>query len=134
MRDDETEIRELVATWMAATKAGDAQAVVDLMTDDAVFLVPGQAPCGKAQFAETARAQSALRIEGESDIEEIQVSGDWAFMRSHLTVRVTPPAGETMLRAGYALTILRRDNGRWKLARDANLVGPATTLRRGDAA
>jgi ketosteroid isomerase-like protein len=30
-----------------------------------------------------------------------------------------------MLRAGYALTILRRDNGRWKLARDANLVGPA---------
>jgi uncharacterized protein (TIGR02246 family) len=125
MRDDETQIRELVATWMAATKAGDAQAVLDLMTDDAMFLVPGQAPFGKAQFAEASRAQSALRIEGESDIEEIQVSGDWAFMRSHLTVRVTPPAGETMLRVGYALTILRRDNGRWKLARDANLVGPA---------
>ena len=41
MRDDEAEIRELVATWMAATKAGDAQAVLDLMTEDAVFLVPG---------------------------------------------------------------------------------------------
>jgi ketosteroid isomerase-like protein len=110
MRDDEAEIRELVTTWMAATKAGDAQAVLDLMTDDVVFLVPGQA---------------ALRIDGKSDIEEIQVCGDWAFMRSHLTVRVTPPAGETMVRAGYALTVLRRENGRWKLARDANLVGPA---------
>lgn len=125
MRDDEAEIRELVATWMAATKAGDAQAVLDLMTEDAVFLVPGQAPFGKAKFAEAAQAQSALRIEGESDIEEIQVCGDWAFMRSHLTVRMTPPAGETMVRAGYALTVLRRENGRWKLTRDANLVGPA---------
>jgi uncharacterized protein (TIGR02246 family) len=125
MRDDEAEIRELVATWMDATKAGDVQAVLDLMTDDAVFLVPGQAPFGKAQFAQAAQAQSALRIDGESDIEEIRVCGDWAFMRSHLVVRVTPPAGETMLRSGYALTILRRENGRWKLARDANLVGAA---------
>jgi uncharacterized protein (TIGR02246 family) len=124
MRDDEAEIRELVATWMAATKAGDTQAVLDLMTEDAVFLVPGQAPFGKAKFAEAAQA-SALRIEGESDIEEILISGDWAFMRSHLTVRMTPPTGETRLRSGYALTVLRRDNGRWRLARDANLVGPA---------
>lgn len=125
MRDDEAEIRELVAAWLDATKAGDVQAVLDLMTDDAVFLVPGRAPFGKAQFAQAAQAQSALRIDGESDIEEIRVCGDWAFMRSHLVVRVTPPAGETMLRSGYALTILRRENGRWKLARDANLVGAA---------
>lgn len=125
MRDDEAEIRELAAAWMDATNSGDVPAVLDLMSDDAVFLVPGQAPFGKAQFAQAAQAQAALRIEGESDIEEIQVSGDWAFMRSHLIVRVTPPAGETMLRSGYTLTILRRENGRWKLARDANLVGAA---------
>lgn len=125
MHDDETAIRDLVATWMAATKAGDAQGVLDLMTDDAVFLVPGQAPFGKAEFAEAAQAQSSLHIDGESDIEEIQVCGDWAFLRSRLTVRVTPPAGETMVRAGHALTVLRREGGRWKLARDANLVGPA---------
>jgi len=124
MHDDESEIRELVATWMAATRAGDTQAVLELMTDDAVFLVPGQAPFGKARFAEAAKMQSALRIDGGSDIEEIQVCGEWAFMRSHLTVRVTPPAGDTMVRTGYALTVLRRDGGRWKLARDANLVMP----------
>ena len=125
MRDDETEIRQLVTAWMTATRAGDTQAVLGLVTDDAVFLVPGQAPFGKAKFAEAAKMQPALHIDGESEIEEIQVCGDWAFMRSHLTVRVTPPAGDTMVRAGYALTVLRRDNGRWKLARDANLVMPA---------
>ena len=125
MRDDETEIRQLVTAWMTATRAGDTQTVLDLMTDDAVFLVPGQAPFGKAKFTEAQKAQAALHIDGESEIEEIQVCGDWAFMRSHLTVRVTPPAGDTMVRAGYALTVLRRDNGRWKLARDANLIMPA---------
>ena len=41
MHDDEAAIRELVSTWMAATKAGDAATVLDLMTDDAVFLVAG---------------------------------------------------------------------------------------------
>jgi len=124
MHEDEAEIRQMVATWLAATKAGDVRTVLELMTDDAVFLVPGHAPFGKADFAQAAMAQSSLRIEGESDIEEIHVCGDWAFMRAHLRVRVTPPGGKTMLRAGHALTVLRREHGRWKLARDANLVMP----------
>jgi uncharacterized protein (TIGR02246 family) len=125
MQNDEAQIRELVDQWLAATEAGDAAAVLDLMTDDAVFLVPGQAPFGKAEFARAATAQSELRIEGDSDIEEIQVCGDWAFMRSHLTIRLTPPDGSTVTRTGRALTVLRREDGRWKLARDANLVMPA---------
>ena len=41
MQDDEQQIRELVATWMAATKAGDVDTVLGLMTDDVVFLMPG---------------------------------------------------------------------------------------------
>jgi uncharacterized protein (TIGR02246 family) len=31
---DERAIRELVQTWMTATKAGDIQTVLSLMTDD----------------------------------------------------------------------------------------------------
>jgi ketosteroid isomerase-like protein len=49
------------------------------------------------------------------------VLGDWAWLRNYLTVTVTPPGGEPMRRAGYALTILRKQNGKWLLARDANL-------------
>jgi uncharacterized protein (TIGR02246 family) len=123
---DEDAIRQLVATWMAATRDGDTRTVLDLMTDDAVFLVPGRPPFGKAAFAEAAQGQSAsaMHFDGTSQVEEIQVHGDWAFMRSHLTVVATPRDGEAVTRAGHTLTILRRENGRWKLARDANLLVP----------
>lgn len=35
-------IRELVATWHSATGEGDLDTVLGLMTEDAVFLVPGR--------------------------------------------------------------------------------------------
>jgi uncharacterized protein (TIGR02246 family) len=127
MHSDEEEIRQLVTAWMTATKAGDTQAVLELMTDDAVFLVPGRPPFGKTAFAQAAQTQSAssLQFDGRSEIEEIKVHGDWAFMRSHLTVIAMPREGDAVTRAGHTLTILRRENGRWKLARDANLLVPA---------
>ena len=36
MRSDEERIRELISRWMAATTSGDVDAVLELMTDDAV--------------------------------------------------------------------------------------------------
>lgn len=124
MHNDEDAIRQLVARWMAATKAGDTHAVLELMTDDAVFLVPGRPPFGKSAFAEAALAQSAsaMQFDGCSEIEEIQVHGDCAFVRSHLTVVATPRDGKPVTRAGHTLTVLRREQGHWKLARDANLL------------
>src|SRR5262249_7864484 len=41
MTDDERAIRELVATWMSASKAGDTETVLSLIADDAVFTVVG---------------------------------------------------------------------------------------------
>ena len=52
MQSDESEIRQLVATWMTATKAGDIETVLSLMADDVVFLIAGQPPMiGKSAFA-----------------------------------------------------------------------------------
>jgi uncharacterized protein (TIGR02246 family) len=127
MRNDEKEIRAPVATWMAATKSGDSEAVLGLMTDDVVFLVPGQAPFGKAAFAEASQAQSAasLEFDGKSEILEVTVVGDWAYMISKLVVTATSPEeGEPMVRAGHTLSILRKEEGTWRLARDANLLAP----------
>jgi uncharacterized protein (TIGR02246 family) len=122
--EDECAIRELVDSWMSASKAGDAQTLLSLMTDDVVFMVPGQEPFGKAEFAAMSSEQQDMRIEGTSNILELQVLGDWAFMRNYLEVSVTPPgAREPVRRAGHTLTVLRKDaTGRWQLARDANLV------------
>lgn len=128
MQSDEQEIRQLVSSWMAATKAGDVERVLSLMADDAIFLLPGQPVMRKADFAAAAKAQSetgAPQIDGSSEIQEVKVLGDWAFMWTRLTVVVTPRGGaESLTRAGHTLTILTKQNGKWVLARDANLLAP----------
>ena len=129
MKSDEEQIRELVSTWMTATMSGDVETVLDLMTEDVVFLRPGKPAMHKSEFGAALRSQAggdAPKFAGTSDIREIEVSGDWAFMWNHLTVVATPPDGGTQTtRTGYTLTVLRRQSGRWLLARDANLLGPA---------
>src|SRR5262245_44752625 len=125
MTDDERAIRDLVATWMEASRAGDLDTVLGLMADDVVFMVPGQRPFGKAAFRATSEGMKNLRIDGKSDIQELQVLGDWAYLRNYLEVMVTPPGSKPMRRSGYTLTILRKEaDGRWRLARDANLLTP----------
>ena len=126
--NDEEAIRQLVTTWMDATKSGDVETVLSMMTDDVVFLVAGQPVMRKADFAAKARAQAGkggVRFDGTSDIQEIKILGDWAFMWTKLTVVAAPADGPTgMKRAGYTLTILQKQDGRWALARDANMLAP----------
>ena len=128
MQTDEEEIRQLVSTWMAASKAGDIDAVLSLMTDDVVFLVPGQPVMRKSDFAAASRAQSGEegpRFDGTSEVQEIKILGEWAFMWTKLMVVITPPAdGTPMKRAGHTLSVLKKEGGKWLLARDANMLSP----------
>ena len=123
MTDDEQDIRDLVARWMAASQAGDIPTVLSLMTDDVIFMVPGREPFGKEAFAANAGAMKNVGMTGTARIREINVLGDWAYMRNHIEITITPPGGGTTRRAGYTLSVLRKESdGRWLLARDANLV------------
>ena len=123
MSDDEQAIRALVETWMEASRTGDLDTVLDLMTDDVLFMTPGREPFGKEEFAANSRAMSGVEVDGRAAIQELQVLGDWAWLRNHLDIAMTPPGGETKHRTGYTLTILRKgEDGRWRLCRDANLV------------
>ena len=128
MQTDEEAIRQLVSTWLTATRAGDLETVLGLMTEDAVFLVGGQPPMiGKESYAAKARAQAdhgSPQIDGTSDIKEIEVVGDRAFLWTELTVTVTPAGGVPLTRTGHTLSVLRKEDGRWLLARDANLLVP----------
>jgi uncharacterized protein (TIGR02246 family) len=125
--DDEEKIRELVATWQRATTAGDLPQVLDLMAEDVVFLVAGQPPMrGKDAFAEAFRKAGMYQFHfnSKSEIQEIQITGDWAYFWSHLSVTMTPKSGgPPKRRAGYTLTIVRkRQDGKWVVARDANML------------
>ncbi len=124
MTEDERAIRELVALWMEASKAGDLDTILSLMADDVIFMVPGREPFGKEAFAAESQGMKGLDIEGTSDIEEVKVFGDWAYLRNRLTITIAPSGGQAMLRrTGHTLSILRKEkDGRWLLVRDANLL------------
>lgn len=127
---DEQAIRNVVATWHDATRKGDVAAVLPLMTEDAVFLVPGQPPMtGRDSFAEGMRKiVRTHRILSDGVVEEVAISGGMAYCRTRLEVRIEPLAGgAAMRRAGYTLSVFRRNAaGQWQLARDANLLVPVT--------
>jgi uncharacterized protein (TIGR02246 family) len=121
---DEQAIRDLIDTWMRASLAGDHETVLNLMTEDVIFMLPGQQPFGKEAFRAATQGQQKFRIEGSSDIQEIQVLGDWAYMRNYLEITMSPLDGGTAIqRSGYTLSVLRKKaDGKWRLARDANLM------------
>ena len=124
MTEDEHAIRELVDRWMEASKAGDIPAVLELMTDDVLFMTPHGEPFGKEEFEENSVAMADAKVEGRADVREVEVAGDLAWARTHLEISMTPPGGEPVRRSGYTLTILKKGgDGRWRLFRDANLVG-----------
>jgi len=123
MTEDARAIRDLVDAWMAASRTGDIAALLRLMADDVIFMVPGREPFGKDEFRAAADAMRNVRMDGTSDVLEIEVLGECAYLRNYIDLKITPPAGEIMRRRGYTLSILRRQpDGGWLLSRDANLV------------
>lgn len=122
MAPDEQAIRKLIDDWMRASAQGDLDKVLAMMSDDVVFMTVDREPFGKQEFAAQSRALQGVKIEGSATPVEIEVLGDWAYLRNRLEVKITPPNGDQLKRAGYTLTILRRQSGRWVITRDANLL------------
>lgn len=121
---EEKAIRDLIATWLQASKAGDNKTVLSLMAEDVVFLQPGQPPMrGRAGFAAAQKATADFEIDASSDIQEIRILGDWAWCWNRLTVVVTPRNGAASVRrSGDVLSILQKQEGRWVIVRDANML------------
>ncbi|RAQ03334.1 DUF4440 domain-containing protein [Burkholderia cepacia] len=116
-----------VNSWTTGWRRVDLATVLDLIADDAIFMVAGRPPFDKAAFAAASRDANAgggpaPTIDGRYRIDELRVLGDWAYMRNFLEIEATPPGGETIRRSGHTLTIFRKADGRWRLVRDANLV------------
>jgi uncharacterized protein (TIGR02246 family) len=125
MPNDEQEVRTLVERWNEASMAGDTEAVLSLIADDAVFQVAGREPFGKEAFvAGLRRGLEQVSLDVQYEIEELHVVGDLAYLRNHLWVTMIPHGGGVpMKRTGYTLSILRKfPDGRWVLSRDANML------------
>jgi len=128
MSQDEQDIRQLVAMWAQATQRGDVSIVLNLMSEDVVFLASDQPPMTLSMFEAAMQGQTSSQtarpqFESTNDIKEITVLGDWAYMWSWLKVVFTPSNGSpSITRTGHTLTILRKQAGKWVIARDANML------------
>jgi uncharacterized protein (TIGR02246 family) len=125
---DQEAIRNLITMWQEASRAGKLPALLELMTDDVVFLTSEQAPMNKERFVKSFEAViQTMNLTSQSDTREIIITGDYAYSWGHLSVTITPKqSNETIHRAGYTLTVFRKEQGNWKLARDANMLGGAS--------
>ncbi|WP_434131847.1 YybH family protein [Methylocaldum sp. GT1BB] len=137
MTRDEQSIRELITTWHRATASGQVSEILPLMSEDVVFLVAGQAPmCGRQAFEQGFRnVLQTHRLHVEGEIREIEISENWVYCWSCLSVTVTPRnGGVPVQRTGDTLTILRKGaDGAWRVFRDANLLAVAASEKTDDA-
>jgi len=123
-QSDEQAIRQMVHTWLAASKDGDVETMLNLMADDVLFITRGREPFGKETFASASEQMNDVEMDADIDIREIEVFGNWAWMRSFLRLNLTK-GGKSKKHSGHILTILnKRPDGQWIIKRDANFVAP----------
>lgn len=81
-------------------------------------------PFGKEAFKAAANDPNAALVEfdGQSEILEINILGEWAYTVTILTVTTRQAGARDQVRAGHTLSILKKQNGKWLLYRDANLL------------
>jgi uncharacterized protein (TIGR02246 family) len=125
-------IAAVSADWKRAYNAGDVAAVAELYADDAVLSAPGAPPVlGNAAIrdyfdATIARfAASGLTVE-DKPLGDIVTSGDLAWQWQ--TYRVVDRSG-VVVDSGKLVTLLRRVDGRWRIAGDtwnSDGTAPAT--------
>jgi len=127
MASDEQAIRTVHSFWIDAVNAGDLARLLTLVTEDVVFLAPGQAPFGRERFSSHfTAAHQQMRISCTSELEEVMVVGEVACTRSRDALSVTLRAdGKTAQFAGHRLTVYRKQrDGRWLLSRDVHTLSP----------
>jgi uncharacterized protein (TIGR02246 family) len=129
-QSDEQQIRDVIDTWIRASREGDLATVMGLMTEDVVFLTPGNAPMRREDFAAAANSMAGkIKIDGRPEIQEITVTGDLAICWNRLEMVATPLEGNgtPVKRKGSTLSVFRRgQDGKWRIWRDANMLGPAS--------
>jgi uncharacterized protein (TIGR02246 family) len=127
MGSDERAIREVHSTWIDAVNAGDLARLLVMTTDDVVFLNPGEEGLGRDGFStKFSAAHQQLRICCVSELMDVVVVGEVAYTLSRDSLSVSSRGGgEESRLAGDRMTIYRKQpDGRWLLARDANVLSP----------
>ena len=113
-------IESLLKSYEKALNSSDAASVLELYTEDGVFM-PSEAPTSVGKEAVEGAYNfvfSQIKLNIEFTIEEIEIEGSLAIARtiSKGTVEVLA-AGITAPEENRELFVLKKKNGKWKIAR-----------------
>lgn len=129
-QNDEQQIRQAIDLWLQASREGDLATVMNLMTEDVVFLTPGNPPMSRADFEARSKAMTGkVSIEGKPEVKEITVVGDIALCWNYLEIAITPLDGSSspVKRTGNILSAFRKGaDGQWRIWRDANMLAASS--------
>ena len=109
--------------YVTAINSNDLNQMLDVLTDDVVFLSANEAPMvGKAAVRPWLEAYlKAYKTHWDKPVQEFVVNGDWAFERYSYTSNDTPlGGGDVVTDTGWGLVLYHHDaDGKWRVARDA---------------
>jgi uncharacterized protein (TIGR02246 family) len=131
MESDERAIRELHRSWIEAVNKRNLRGLLDSITEDVIFLGPGQAPASRDAFSSRfLEAHEQARIDCTSELQDVVVVGGVAYTLSRDTLTVMPrDGGDEMRFAGYRSTVYRKHaDSQWLLARDTHTLSPVAKL------
>lgn len=117
-------IERLREQYIGAVRSGDAERWLSTLTDDCVFLPPGEPMiCGRDALRPwvTKAYFDAYDIEIDYRNVEVEVAGSWGYVLGTFEQTLTAKAGGRAVRlVGKYLDVVRRQpDGSWKLARMA---------------
>ena len=114
--DEVGAVRAVAESWDTLTNDGDVDGLVGLFTSDAMRLDEGGPPAigEEAIRAGFEATFDGVSVDASNPVEEIQVSGNWAFARGTYLDRSTNASGETTEDEGKWLSIFRETADGWK--------------------
>ena len=118
---DSDDIEALLKGYESVLNASDVDGILELYTEDGVFMAPNNPSAVGIQQVEAAYtgAFQAIDLNVEFDIVEIEViSDDWAFARTNSAGTITINAtGDKIPEGNQELFVLRKVDGDWRIAR-----------------
>jgi uncharacterized protein (TIGR02246 family) len=120
--DDRGAIDRVRAAHVAALNSGDAEAFARVFAEDGVQMPPN-APANVGRDSIQSWIQGLLRAFSAKfalSVEEVRITGDWAFERGTYTITLTPKAGGGAIQdVGKYITVYHRSlGGVWATGRD----------------
>lgn len=116
-------IRRAVEEFTRAYNAGDLENLADIFAEDLIDMSAGEPTrtgeeARKDFVARVAATHAKFRPRLEIQIDELQVTGEWAHQRGSLRVTLIPREGgdTSFIRQRYLEIWRREPSGKWKIA------------------